>query len=117
MKPSLFDPAATARVRWLRAEEGGRRQPPTGPIYAATAVFVRGESDVAPGAQKYAPDEYASIVLKFPEGEASTDQAREVEIDFLAREWAKGRLIPGAKLLVMEGAHPVAECEVTSVLV
>jgi hypothetical protein len=117
MTQPLFEPSATARIRWLRADEGGRREPPTGPIYAATAVFGRGDDDFAPTARRHVPDEHVSIVLRFVTGEASTEEARGVEVDFLARELVKDRLIPGAKLLVMEGAHPVAEGEVISVLI
>lgn len=117
MKESRFTPAAMAKVRWLRMDEGGRMELPTGPIYAATAVFVRGDSGNNVSNWAYSPNEHFSIVLKFPEGKASTHQARDVEIDFLARELVKDRLMPGARLLIMEGARPVAEGEVDSVLI
>ena len=117
MKPSRFAPAAMAKVRWLRADEGGRKELPTGPIYAATAVFLGSEDNMTWSARIYSSEEHVSIVLKFPEGEASTQQARDVEIDFLARELVKDRLVLGARLLIMEGAHAVAEGEIDSVLI
>jgi hypothetical protein len=51
MMTRIADPLAEAVVIWRTAEQGGRRfGPPTAPVYAATAVFVRGgDREVQPG--------------------------------------------------------------------
>src|SRR5438105_4500025 len=110
MRPELFEPMAKVRARWLSRAEGGRVAPPTGPVYAATAVFLE------PGRAEYSLNDQLSVVLRFAEGTGSTTGATDAEIDFLARELVGGRLKPGTKLHVMEGSQRVAEVEVETLL-
>lgn len=104
-------PAARARVRWLRESEGGRKAPPPGPEFWATAIFL-GE-----GEGVYDTSDHYSIALRYPEGTGSTEEPRDTEIDFIARDLVKDKLVPGAKLRVMDGPHATAEAEVVEVLI
>ena len=97
----MAEPIANANIRWLEEAEGGRRSPPPGPQYAATALF-----DSAPE---------LSIVIWFGEGTASTTDSRPAEIGFLAPELLADALAPGQRFLVREGSRTVAEGVVTAV--
>lgn len=103
---------AEARVRWFSEAEGGRREPPPGPTYAATAVFVLG------GDAELIPDwpaggEHFSVLLDFdemsPEGECLA------KVEFMSWSLVADRLAPASVFLVMEGPRPVAEAVVTDV--
>jgi hypothetical protein len=97
-----------AHVCLRRRDDGGKLSgPPSGPVYAATAVAVLGgDADVLPGWPATAPQ--FSIVLEFDaapiEGDWSPTRVRALV------EGAPGSeaLEPGAELLVMEGPRDVA---------
>src|SRR5438046_4148296 len=97
----LWEPLATAEVRWVATADGGRRSgPPTVPVYAATAVFrLGGDAEVVPGWPGAA--EHLSILVQrvgvSPEG------ADVSKIGFLAPDLARPHLRVGAELLIMEG--------------
>jgi hypothetical protein len=70
---------ATAKVYWLASEQGGRKAPPSGPIYAATAQFDEREGELF------------SVILRFPvqkeqTGNSVVSMVDEVEVGFLAPE-------------------------------
>jgi hypothetical protein len=92
-----------AKLRWLSPQEGGRRQLPEGPEYAATARFALDE-----------PEHLFSVVIRFGEpSKGSVTECRPVDISLLAPERlpdVQRRLLPASILIVTEGARPVAEC-------
>lgn len=110
---------ATALVHWLAPDKGGRKDLPSGSIYAATGRFADKE------------DELFSVVLRFPLQKASPRQLPsgslqvedkpepkiwdEAEIGFLAPELVEKLLAPGVKLLITEGPKIVAECFIQNV--
>lgn len=102
-------PMALASVRWFTEEEGGRRKPPPGPTYAATAVFVLG-GDAELARDWPAAGEHFSVLLDFdemsPEGESLT------KVEFVSWPLVADRLMPGSAFLIMEGPKPVAEARV-----
>jgi hypothetical protein len=87
-----------ARIRWLTAEEGGRRRLPTGEIYSAVARFDDPAGD-------WTTDAW-SVVLRF---EGSTEQA---EVSFLVPTAPRHLIVPGARFEIFEGTTKVAEVEV-----
>jgi len=100
---------ATAKVHWLSPNQGGRKAPPSGSVYAATGRFDEPES------------EFFSVVLSFTppkeqaENGSTPRSVDEAEISFLAPELVENKLAPGKKLLITEGPRIVAECEIQSV--
>jgi hypothetical protein len=104
----MLQPVARAEIYWLTPGEGGRLQPPSGPVYAATARLVED-----------AADQDFSLVLRTTEGSPG-DGARMRKVN-LTLLWpdnlpeVKARLQPGSKLLISEGARTVARGEVLSV--
>ena len=95
---------AKVLVHWLDSDQGGRKAPPSGPLYAATARFAeRG-------------DELFSVVLRFPPQMQSLSKLQqslnEAELGFLAPELIVDKLASGTKLLLTEGPQIVAECEI-----
>lgn len=91
-----------ATLRWLSPQEGGRREPPTGPEYAATARFV-GE----------AADAIFSVVIRFKNKTAAPSAGQAVDMSLLAPENlpdVERRLIDEDSLIITEGPRPVAEC-------
>ncbi|KOU19812.1 MULTISPECIES: hypothetical protein [Streptomyces] len=113
MMKKIEDPAAEAVVSWRSAEEGGRRSgPPTAPVYAATAVFVRGEDqELRPGRPPSA--NHLSVLLE--ETPVREDGSRVCKVDFLVRDLATPHLVPGGEILVMEGPRVVASALITAV--
>lgn len=98
MREHIDDPIAEAVIRWRTEEQGGRRSgPPTAPVYMATAVFPPG-------------DQHMSVLIE--QLDVREDGSRACKVDFLVRELAKPALVPGARMLVMEGARVVAEADV-----
>lgn len=96
---------AKALVYWLAPEQGGRKAPPSGLVYAATGQFA-GQGD-----------ELFSVVLRFPPKKtAHMLPFVEAELGFLASELVEKKLAPGTKLLITEGPRTVAECEIQSVI-
>jgi hypothetical protein len=110
----MRNPLATAVVRWVPADQGGRRSgPPTADVYAATAVFVQGgEVETAPGWPATA-DQVSILIKPTSRGEDAVDLA---EIGFLAPDLVRPFLYAGAELLVMEGPRVVANAEIAQVL-
>ena len=96
-----------ATVTWKSRAEGGRREPPTGPVYSATAVVRRDDDD-------YDPLDHFSIVLQFDDPPAPSSPHR-VRLDFLAPELVLPTLEVGEELLVMEGPRAVAVCRVDAI--
>lgn len=92
---------ATAKVRRLAFDQGGRLSPPSGAVYAATGQFAE------------QGDELFSVVLRFPPQTHSLSGAQqsldEAEIGFLAPELLEKKLSPGMKLLLTEGSQIVAD--------
>lgn len=102
-----MDTLASGTVIWLSPSDGGRTQPPVGPLYSATAIVRRDDND-------YEPNDHFSIVMKFdPSPTAGVPHA--VELDFLAPELVLPTLETGDELLVMEGSRPVAVCTVAAI--
>lgn len=96
---------ALARVLWLSEQEGGRREPPPGPSYAATAVFEHGgDVELIPGWPAEA--EHFSVLLDFDE--TTKERESRAKVDFMARSLVADSLVPGSIFLVMEGSRPVA---------
>ncbi len=114
MIEEITEPVANAVVTWVTPEMGGRSSgPPSGPVYAATSVFVHGgDAEVQPGWPVGA--DQLSILLQ------ATDTlpggAWLCKIDFLARDLARPFIHPGAVLLVMEGPRVVATAVITAVV-
>lgn len=102
-----MEPRAIGTVMWLSPSDGGRDRPPAGPIYSATAVVRRDESD-------YEPDDHFSVVMKFASS-PTPGVPHAVELDFLAAELVLPTLEAGDELLVMEGSRAVAVCRVESI--
>lgn len=105
MITTIDDPLATAWLRWLTPEQGGRRTgPPAGPVYLATCVR---EADAmrADARTVTAAEELLSIVIERV-GQAGADEWT-CRIDFLARRLA-GPVLAGRSLVVTEGPRVVA---------
>lgn len=98
-------PIALAHVRWLSREEGGRRTPPPGPVYASTAHFADEPLD-----------RLFSVVLRF--SAMPSNWEHDAELTVLAPEnlpAVVARLVPGSLLTITEGSRKVAEAQVLSV--
>jgi hypothetical protein len=107
-------PMATARVRWLGPEAGGRISgPPTVAVYTATMAFKL-DSDDTPGWQ-LAADPFLSILVKRPEVQVNLGEEL-VTIGFLVSDLARPHLHPGAPFVIMEGLKVVAEAVVEHVI-
>jgi hypothetical protein len=106
-------PAALALVRWIPAEEGGRRSgPPTALVYAANCTFpLGGESELIPGWPATA--EKLSLLLE--QVGIGEDGRWTCKVDFLVPELAGPYLVVGAPMLVMEGPKVVGEAVITEV--
>src|SRR5215207_2710016 len=69
---------ATAALRWLRTDEGGRLTgPPIGPRYMATAILTDDFDADHP------PESHFSVVIDFEEGQASSDESRPAAVSTL----------------------------------
>jgi hypothetical protein len=100
---------AIATVRWFSEEEGGRHQPPPGPTYAATAVFVfGGDAGLIPDWP--AKGEHFSVLLDFDETNLEGESLAKVE--FMSWSLVADYLRPGSTFLILEGPKPVAEARV-----
>jgi hypothetical protein len=110
----LKEPMATAEVRWVPAEDGGRKSgPPTAAVYAATAVFVLGgDAEVMPGWPASA-DQLSILIRRLATDDNGLDMA---EIGFLAPDLARPYLRPGRELLVLEGPQTVAWMQISELL-
>lgn len=87
-----------AELHWLKPEEGGRRQLPSGPKYVTVARFA--------GQEKTWTKETWSLVVEFIEAPDKAFDHR-VHVSFLANGPAE-YLQTGKTFELMEGAKPVA---------
>jgi hypothetical protein len=99
-----------ARLRWRRAEEGGRTTAPTSSRYVTVAEFD-------PPAPNW-PQEAWSVVIEPVEGELaqSDDGSREVAVTlrFLAGAVAPEQALrTGVRFQLLEGKRVVADGEIT----
>jgi hypothetical protein len=92
-----------ARIHWFGIDEGGRRTPPNGPRFAATAAF---EEDWTRG--KEAARVY-SVALLFESSSSSRDH--EAFLDFMSPGLVRAALRPGARMVIFDGPHPIASAE------
>lgn len=101
----MFQPIASACIRWLTPDEGGRQKQPSGPIYAATAHFQDSS-------------ELFSVMLKFAGSPSQNGLQKDVELTLLAPDKLPdivARLVPSTRLVITEGPRPVAECDIVAV--
>src|SRR4051794_428710 len=100
-----MSPVSYVRLRWIDVARGGRTGLPGGPAYATTAHF-----DGEP------PSSSFSVVIEFPPDSARREMTASLRL--LAPENLPDvarRIVPGAKLVITEGARPVAEADVVRV--
>lgn len=115
MIEEITEPVANAVVTWVTPEMGGRSSgpPPSGPVYAATSVFVHGgDAEVQPG-WPVGADQLSILVQAtdtLPGG------AWLCKVDFLARDLVRPCIHPGTAMLVMEGPRVVATAVITAVV-
>jgi hypothetical protein len=106
---TMTSPFAKTRIKWRSAEEGGRQELPSGPTYAPTAHLVD-------------DPEIFSVVFHLEQPVIrllAGGKAHLAHLSLLAGDLLPDvvrRIVPGSKLLVMEGARIVAECEVLSLV-
>lgn len=102
----MTDPVADVRIEWLDPAEGGRAEPPPGPLYPTTAQFA----DHA---------ETFSVVLHLLEPVSSgARRAHSAQLTLLAPDRLPDlveHLVPGVQLVIKEGRRTVAKCHVLSV--
>ena len=92
-----------ARIRWLRASEGGRSSPPAGARYSTVARFA--------ALADHWPDEAWSVVLELAT-EPDENLSMTAQVRLLAQNGPANLLAPGSKFDLFEGARLVAQCEV-----
>jgi hypothetical protein len=91
---------ANVRLQWRTPDEGGRKVPFTGTVYAPTARFVSDDRE-----------EEFSVVLCLAD-------PNRVQLELLAPEnlpEVEERLRPGESLVLKEGGRVVADCTILSV--
>ncbi|WP_026452868.1 hypothetical protein [Saccharomonospora iraqiensis] len=115
MLSEIGNPVATARVRWIPADEGGRASgPPTGPVHAATATFRTGDPvERDPGWPATDPRTTSVLLQRIGPAPCEVELAT---VGFLAPDQARPYLREGAELVVLEGPRPVADAVITEVL-
>lgn len=91
-----------ARICWIPATMGGRKQPPTGPRYSTVARF-NDEDD---------QNEW-SVIIEF-EQQPDDRGCLEAQIRFLAPEAPFYLFQPGKQFHLLEGARVVATVEIIS---
>ncbi|MGW0522922.1 hypothetical protein [Crossiella sp. NPDC003009] len=102
---------AEAVVRWLTANQGGRRSgPPTAVVYRSTASFAPGPNDLGEARPATVP---ATVLLQ--EVEELPDGRRRCLVGFIAPELVQPHLRAGARMLVLEGPRTVAVAEIVLV--
>lgn len=113
MIEKIENPIAYAIAAWVSPDMGGRRSgPPSGPVYAATSVFVQNEDSQVHPEWPLGVDQMSILIEQsgvLPGG------AWQCKIDFLARDLAEPFIHPGAAMLIMEGPKVVATAVITSV--
>lgn len=112
MIKSIDHPMALAVVRWRAASDGGRVSgPPTAAVYAATAVFPRGEDEsLLPGWP--GSGEHLSVLLQLVE---QSQSGGVYKVDFLARDLAQPLIQRSANMLIMEGPRVVGDATIQEV--
>jgi hypothetical protein len=91
--------AVPIHLRWLDAEQGGRKTPFAGTRYAPTARFA-GESN------------QFSVVLDFPQNSGPAPATGTLRLLFPDLADIQQRISPGARLEILEGSRIVAQCHV-----
>ncbi|WP_007024985.1 hypothetical protein [Saccharomonospora iraqiensis] len=115
MLSEIGNPVATARMRWIPAEEGGRASgPPTAAVYASTTTFRTGDPVEQDAGWPATDPRTTSVLLQRVEPEPH--EVERSKVGFLAPEQARPYLREGAELVVLEGPKPVAEAVITEVL-
>jgi hypothetical protein len=104
----MFQPVAPVQLRWLGAQEGGRKVLPSGPTYATTARFSDDPLQ-----------EQFSVVLQLGDSISADGKGNgSVKLSLVAPEnlpEVKERLVPGTRLFIPEGAKIVAEATILDV--
>jgi len=92
---------ATARIRWLRADEGGRLQPPPGPRYSTVALFEE-------QTEEQWRHEAWSLVIDL-HGQPDDSGYQFADIRFLAEDGPTKWLQPSCMFSLYEGEKKVAD--------
>lgn len=92
---------ATAEIRWLRASEGGRLQPPPGPRYSTVARFEE-------QSEEQWKNEAWSLVIEL-HGQPDESGHQVAAIRFLSEDGPTKWLRPSSKFALYEGEKKVAE--------
>lgn len=107
MTRRIIEPLAEIRIRWLSAQEGGRRSgPPSVATYASTCRFSLGTEF---GGELWSPQ--VSVLLEHVEGSTGLYQ-----LEFLVKAAGMSYLRAGALLEVMEGPKSVGVGEVVRLI-
>ena len=96
---AMLELISQVKLRWLSANEGGRKGLPQGPIYYANARFA-GDPE----------HQIFSIGLILPIGKPENAELRILVPENLPEVAA--RIVPGAKLHLTEGIKTVADCDI-----
>lgn len=88
-----------ARICWLTPEAGGRKAPPSGPLYSTIAKFNCPNGDWKDGAW--------SIVVELC-GPADVSRCTVAEVRFLSPQGPSELLRPGIQFELLEGQRTVA---------
>ena len=90
-----------ARIRWIRADEGGRPSPPPGPTYSTVARF-EGQTE-----ETWLKEAW-SLILEL-EGQPDQKFSQLANVRFLSEEGPVDWLAPGKIFALYEGFRKVAE--------
>ena len=101
---SSDDGWAPCTIKWLTPGQGGRSQPPTGPVYSPTAIF---EDFVQRDLWGCGPDDHTSVQLAI-DAQPEAGSWGPAKIRILVPGADKGQLAPGRRFWLMEGARRVA---------
>lgn len=92
---------ATARIRWLPANEGGRQQPPPGPHYSTVARFQEQTEE------QWTHDAWSLVIELY--GQPDDFGHQFADIRFLADDGPTNWLQPSSKFWLYEGHKKVAD--------
>lgn len=93
--------SAVARIRWLRADEGGRGSLPLGPLYSTVARF-EDQTD-----EQWMTEAW-SLVLEF-QGNPDESGHQMVTVRFLSENGPSQWLSPSKTFALFEGTKKVAQ--------
>lgn len=111
----LKTPLAVVALRWVPESDGGRVSgPPTAPVYAATAAFCPGATDLATTTHVRPDADLLSVLLQ--RTASLPDGTETANIGFLAPTLAEPLLAVGVPLLITEGPKVVAHATIQEVL-